>query len=484
MAPDADAGKSSAHRSDPFAPLTSQLLPVGDGHEIYVESVGRADGIAGGLSAWRARQRLPARSSPAVRSGTLPCDPVRSARRRAKPPQGPPRAQYAAASDRGHGDDPRAIRHRALDGGRRLLGRDAGAGLCAGASRSGQRHRVARDFPRHARANSKAPSSTRCRASIPDLSDDFLGVLPRGGARDSRSMRIGAGFSIPIPPCTARSPAPGTTPNGYFPSIRPARPARSCVAEIDAAPCPRRRSWKRIISRTTASCEPNQLLAEAGKLEDIPGIIVQGRYDLLCPPATSHALAARVARRRDSLRRGRRPYAVRSRRQGRGDEGDRGSRLRDHTRGYSNNADGRKRHAADVDGHRRSRTRPNSTAGTTASISRSASRSRVSLRRGVMSPHQGAPKYLCLYSTATIEVLDSPAYAPARQPDRVVRRRSCARFKNMIRAVARITISRGQGRGAVLGIVRLRLAGGEDKLRAVLRERSIPAIWTASSRCI
>src|SRR6202165_2435272 len=45
MAPDADAGKSSANRSDPFAPLTSQLLPVGDGHEIYVETVGRADGI-------------------------------------------------------------------------------------------------------------------------------------------------------------------------------------------------------------------------------------------------------------------------------------------------------------------------------------------------------------------------------------------------------------------------------------------------------
>ena len=39
--------------------------------------------------------------------------------------------------------------------------------------------------------------------------------------------------------------------------------------------------------------KPNQLLAEADKLKDIPGIIVQGRYDLLCPPATSHALAAR-----------------------------------------------------------------------------------------------------------------------------------------------------------------------------------------------
>ena len=38
--------------------------------------------------------------------------------------------------------------------------------------------------------------------------------------------------------------------------------------------------------------KPDQLMAEAGKLDGIPGIIVQGRYDLLCPPATSHALAA------------------------------------------------------------------------------------------------------------------------------------------------------------------------------------------------
>src|SRR5712675_964796 len=45
MAPDADAGKSLNSRPDPFAPLASQLLPVGDGHEIYVESVGRSDGI-------------------------------------------------------------------------------------------------------------------------------------------------------------------------------------------------------------------------------------------------------------------------------------------------------------------------------------------------------------------------------------------------------------------------------------------------------
>src|SRR5258707_2464785 len=45
MQPDADADKASGNRSDRFAPLTSQLLPVGDSHEIYVESVGRTDGI-------------------------------------------------------------------------------------------------------------------------------------------------------------------------------------------------------------------------------------------------------------------------------------------------------------------------------------------------------------------------------------------------------------------------------------------------------
>jgi proline iminopeptidase len=38
--------------------------------------------------------------------------------------------------------------------------------------------------------------------------------------------------------------------------------------------------------------EPGQLLANAGALTGIPGTIVQGRYDLLCPPANAYALAA------------------------------------------------------------------------------------------------------------------------------------------------------------------------------------------------
>jgi hypothetical protein len=89
--------------------------------------------------------------------------------------------------------------------------------------------------------------------------------------------------------------------------------------------------------------------------------------------------------------------------------------------------------------------------------------------------HQGSPKYLCLYSTETFDVLDSPAYRAKLASQTDWSRKTMARFKNMIRAVARITISRGQGRGAALGIVRLRpAAGGEDKLRTALQQKLNP----------
>jgi hypothetical protein len=90
--------------------------------------------------------------------------------------------------------------------------------------------------------------------------------------------------------------------------------------------------------------------------------------------------------------------------------------------------------------------------------------------------HDGNPKYLSLYSTETFEVLDSPAYRTALANQTAWSKANIARFQNMIRAVARITISRGTGRGAALGIIRLRPpAGGEDKLRAALHEQLDPA---------
>ena len=102
-----------------------------------------------------------------------------------------------------------------------------------------------------------------------------------------------------------------------------------------------------------------------------------------------------------------------------------------------------------------------------------------------MSPHDGNPKYLSLYSTETFEVLDSPAYRTALANQTAWSKANIARFKNMIRAVARITVSRGTGRGAALGIIRLRLRRAVTTSCAPRCEScSIPARSTASSPCI
>src|ERR1700761_2908096 len=86
------------------------------------------------------------------------------------------------------------------------------------------------------------------------------------------------------------------------------------------------------------------------------------------------------------------------------------------------------------------------------------------------------PAYLSLYSTETFEVLDSPAYRAALASQTAWSKENIARFKNMIRGVARITISHGRGRGAALGIIRIRPAsGGHDTLREALRTALDPA---------
>jgi hypothetical protein len=84
---------------------------------------------------------------------------------------------------------------------------------------------------------------------------------------------------------------------------------------------------------------------------------------------------------------------------------------------------------------------------------------------------EASPRYFCTYSTAAFEDLDSPAYAKALANQTDWSRRNIARFKNMVRAVGRITASRGQGRGAALGVVRLRPAeDGRDVFRKRLHE--------------
>jgi len=89
--------------------------------------------------------------------------------------------------------------------------------------------------------------------------------------------------------------------------------------------------------------------------------------------------------------------------------------------------------------------------------------------------HSASPRFLFLYSTKTVDVLDSPAYRARLNNPTEWSKKTMAGFKNMIRAVSRITVSRGVGRGARLGIVRLRPeAGHEQALRAALTPKLDP----------
>jgi hypothetical protein len=86
-----------------------------------------------------------------------------------------------------------------------------------------------------------------------------------------------------------------------------------------------------------------------------------------------------------------------------------------------------------------------------------------------------APKYLGLYSTKTFDVLQSEAYRTALANQTTWSLTNIGRFRNMLRSVARVTVSRGQGRGAALGVVRIRPAHGDvDGLRKALAAQLDP----------
>lgn len=69
---------------------------------------------------------------------------------------------------------------------------------------------------------------------------------------------------------------------------------------------------------------------------------------------------------------------------------------------------------------------------------------------------QANPKYFATYTTNRFEDLSSSAYQRALANQTEWSTTNIARFKDMVRVVGRITVSRGQGRGAALSVVRLR----------------------------
>ena len=127
--------------------------------------------------------------APLLQSRPLPHRAVRSARLRCQPPARRAAREHHLGSGGGHRGTAPPSRHRALAGVRRLLGLDAGPGLCTEASRARQRAGVARHLPAAAlRAGVVLPGSAWRGLGF----SRSLGAVP-GADTCSRTRRHDAG---------------------------------------------------------------------------------------------------------------------------------------------------------------------------------------------------------------------------------------------------------------------------------------------------
>jgi proline iminopeptidase len=288
MAPDADAGKSIGKRSDPFAPLTSELLPVGDSHEIYVETVGRADGI------------------PAVYLHGGPGSGCQPDHRRLFDPE---RFHAVLFDQRGAGRSrPRGLRenntlpHLVADmeairekfGFERwmVVGGSWGATLALAYAQA-HPHRVTGIVLRATFLGTRTELEGAFLDALPrfypDLNDDFLGLLPP----QQREKPLDAYWRGILDPDPA---VHGPFARAWHDTERilSEHTAGRVRLDLDSLKSTRALPASPFMEahyfQNDCFMTPGQLLAEAGKLKGIRGIVVQGRYDLLCSPATSHAL--------------------------------------------------------------------------------------------------------------------------------------------------------------------------------------------------
>jgi proline iminopeptidase len=291
MAPDADAGKAGGNRSDPFAPLTSELLPAGDGHEIYVETVGRVDSI------------------PAVYLHGGPGSGCQPDHRRLFDPE---RFHAVLFDQRGAGRsrpkgrreentlphliaDMEMIREKFGITRWMIVGGSWGATLALAYAQA-HPDRVTGIVLRATFLGTRAELESAFLDALPrfypGLSDDFLGVLPT----EQRDRPLDAYWRRILDSDPA---AHGPAARAWHDTERilsehaPGRTRLDLASLSSSRALPASPFMEAHYFQNDCFMKPDQLLAEAGKLLGIPGIIVQSRYDLLCPPATSHALGAR-----------------------------------------------------------------------------------------------------------------------------------------------------------------------------------------------
>jgi len=124
----------------------------------------------------------------------------------------------------------------------------------------------------------------------PGLNDDFLSLLPP----DERAQPLEAYWRRILDPDPAVHAPAMRAWHDTERILSEHKPSRTRL-DLDAIrtstrPLPATPFMEAHYFQNQCFLSPGQLLAEAGKLRGIRGIIVQGRYDLLCPVSTAHAL--------------------------------------------------------------------------------------------------------------------------------------------------------------------------------------------------
>jgi proline iminopeptidase len=290
MAPDAEAGKAS-RRTDPFAPLTSEFLDVGDGHEIYVESVGREGGV------------------PAVYLHGGPGSGCQPDHRRLFDPE---RFHAVLFDQRGAGRsrpkgkreantlplliaDMEAIREKFGFERWMVVGGSWGSTLALAYAEAHPERvtgLVLRATFLGTRAELEGVFLDTLPRFYPALSADFLSLLPaeeRGQPLEAYWRRIlDADAAVHGPASRAWHDTE------HILSVHAPSRTRLDLASLNSSRAlPATPFMEAHYFANDCFMAPDQLMNDAGRLAEIPGILVQGRYDLLCPPATSFALAAR-----------------------------------------------------------------------------------------------------------------------------------------------------------------------------------------------
>lgn len=286
MAPDAAAG-----RGDPFSPLTSEQLAVSDGHELYVESVGHSGGISAvylhggpGSGCQPDHRRL----FDPERFQAVLFDQRGSGRSRPKGSREHNTLPHLIA-------DMEAIRIRFGFERWMVVGGSWGATLALAYAQA-HPDRVSGIVLRATFLGTYAEVESgfckRLPTFYPNLSEDFLSLLPES----ERARPLEAYWRRILDPDPAvHGPAARAwnETERILSEVKPSRTRLDLLAIRAGNALPSTPFMEAHYFANDCFMRPNQLLEDAGQLAAIPGVIVQGRYDLLCPPSTSQALAAR-----------------------------------------------------------------------------------------------------------------------------------------------------------------------------------------------